>query len=270
VAKGKRQIPHYRSVRPGNPETGLRGTVIEQRGIRATRTNVFDDPVLSIAELILQDRDPLSLFTILHEAAKNRLKAAGEPSIDTVAGNKDEPALASQVVSQAVYDWLYGIMDRHGELSPVMIAARFLEIGDLLGSELKLSHAKWTLIFAYCDAWHWLHFEERGEHDLAIAGYRAVQGRSAGPAAKAAVRKARDELIAIECLAWLNSDKGAGVKEPKRIAAGILAKVNDGFARQGWRPYKEEYLRKVVSRLLPDILPRVTGQSRQQKPAATE
>jgi hypothetical protein len=153
--------------------------ITEKRGIRTSNWTL--DPLQLDAEVKTASAD---IHTLLFAAANRHLRAVGEMDFADVIETAETFASSSyypppEKISQHFAMWANGVKNRKGSLSIDAIAARFIQAHNrlfmLLDEDLELHMAA----FAYADAWHWLHMELFGEHELAANAELAEQAADA-------------------------------------------------------------------------------------------
>ena len=141
--------------------------VTEKRGIRTSSWT--SDPLLVDAEV---ETAPADTHALLFTAANRHLLAVGEMDFADVVETAEKCVPSGEYptpekISQHFAMWANSLKNRKGSLSIDAIAARFIEAHNRLFMLLNENLETHMAAFAYADAWHWLHMELFGEHELA-------------------------------------------------------------------------------------------------------
>jgi hypothetical protein len=213
---------------------------------------------------------PADTHALLFMAANRHLLAVGEMDFAAVVETAEICVPSGyptpEKISQHFAMWANSLKNRKGSLSIDAIAARFIEAHNRLFMLLNENLETHMAAFAYADAWHWLHMELFGEHELAAnaevaeraadaaqqLAAKAIAGRIEGPQAKkryaalrsTAIAKAYEEYRKAE----LNEDRRNSAKS---AAAQILDKVNATLNRDNLGSLElstlEKRLRKIIN-----------------------
>jgi hypothetical protein len=225
-------------------------TVTEKRGIREAHWVHFGDPLLHDREL---EEAPANTHTLLLAAANRHLRAAGEMDYFAVMETAERIAPHGEYPSPETFSrhlamWADRLKSQKGLLSIDAIAARFVQAQDRLFLQLNGIPELQAAALAYADAWHWLHMELFGEHELAAkaeAAERAADaaqqmaakaeaGRREGPEAQRRNKALRLTIIAVEYKKYADDEMNpARRSSAKHVAAQIHARVNAALDRQG-------------------------------------
>ena len=162
MAGKKQSIEHLRAEVPGPPGSALEKTLYESRGVRYVAIEVFRDHRLTIEVAALKET-PAERYESLLEASSHWLRDDGEKTFLEVAAlaekaKSEAPATDASAIDDTIFaDWVGGVRERHGYLSPAAIAAHFLAASDYLHRRMDPGLA--TAVYAFADAYHWMHFE---------------------------------------------------------------------------------------------------------------
>lgn len=248
-------IPHERLWAPGKAGSVLKGRVVEVRGLRSMRKDIYHDAGWNAVEDASPDHNnPGMVFDWLNQSADRVLKAAGEKTRDEVVATvQDAPPFgtpeANEVYKLAFGQNLVEVTGRHGALSREATAARWLLMSDDITYSLRLfDDANSDLLerlMHWADAWYWLRFEESAAHYLAFSGLKSHQGRKAGPEARAKAKQARERIIREE---FANLHPGSQ-RTLDAALFDITTPLAARFAKAGYEPYTQGTLRKELTRL---------------------
>jgi hypothetical protein len=127
--------------------------------------------------------------------------------------------------------WWFEIGMKHGFLSPAAIAANFLTASEFVHRLVSGNQQLERAIYQFADAWHWMHFEEKGEHELA---WKSVKGRAQGPAVKQERAELKKKLVKERYEAFA-SEKGNGAasRSAKWAAVEMFKQVNQKLEELG-------------------------------------
>jgi hypothetical protein len=178
--------------------------------------------------------------------ANNWLKEAGEK--DSFAVREDAKKAKQCLTRRFIFQrWWFEVGMKHGFLSRAAIAAKFISASDyvhrLLKGNPQLQHA----VYQFADAWHWLHFEGRGEHELAAIGLKSSKARALGPPAKQERADLKKAIVRDLFEKFAADDKnGAARKSAKKAAGALLGPVN--------KTLEELNVGKMAEKSLADVL----------------
>jgi hypothetical protein len=247
-------LKHEISDTPGEGPIVRRST--EKRDIREAEWIQFQD---------MLHQDPLAAtpedtHSLLFTSANRHLRAVGDMDffsvMDTAERLSPEGYPSAEKISQHFELWAGGMKIRKGLLSVDTIAARFIQAQDRLFTILYKNPAMQEAAFAYADAWHWLHQELFGEHELAAsaqvaeqAAEKATAGLKSGSAAARRKAALRSAVIEVEYhkFARLPGNE-MNRKSAKRSAERILADVSLSLAKQKLSTITESNLGKAAAR----------------------
>jgi hypothetical protein len=224
-------------------------TVTEKRGIRETEWVHFDDPMVQDPAV---EEAPRDTHDLLFMAANRHLRAVGQMDFFAVVDTAEQIAPAgeyptSKKISQHFAMWADGLKNQKGLLSVDAIAARFIQAQDRLMMLLNKNEEMQAAAFAYADAWHWLHMELFGEHELAanaeVAGQEAdaaqqlaaktIAGRIRGPQAQRENKVLRMTVIAVEYSKYADRETNRARRTSAKAAATeIFDQVNAALVAQ--------------------------------------
>ncbi len=240
--------------------------VTEQRGIRAASW-IFD-PLLVDPEVETASADTHAL---LFMAANRHLCAVGQMDFSAVVETAEICVPSGEYptpekISQHFAMWANGLKNQKGSLSIDAIAARFIQAHNRLFMLLNENLETHMAAFAYADAWHWLHMELFGEHELAASAEvaeqaadaaqqlaaKAIAGRIEGPQAKKRYAALRNAVIATEYEKYRQAEPNEDRRtSAKSAAAQILDPVNATLNRENLGSLElstlEKRLRKIIN-----------------------
>jgi hypothetical protein len=224
----------HRRVQSEHKESGSI-TFYETRGARdSSVTFLFSELETTLSLGNHAGHVEADTYESFFEAANYWLKEVGEKDFLGVAGDAEaakEPVRTrkqkNRIDRLTFQRWWFEIGMKRGFLSPAAIAANFLTASDLVHRLTKGNQQLQRAIYQFADAWHWMHFEGKGEHELAAIGLKSVQGRAKGPVAKqergnlkkAMVKDIYDQFASDE-------NNGAARKNAKRAGSALLDEVN--------------------------------------------
>ncbi len=244
--------PEHERAEWTEPKGGFLETrIAEVRGLRTYRRNIYRNPEITAAEASLATDAPDSVFEQLQAIADGVLQEAGEKtSLETLNALDDDRAPSGlpglDLGSAALLIQRDDIAKKHGWLSREVTASHFLTVSRRLNQMFDLrDEATLNMLTAWADAWYWLRFEESGAHGLSIAGIKALDGRRAGPEAKAKAKAVREGMLREEFAKldprdqlWLDA-----------ACVELLAPLAQRFTSAKHAPYTAKTLRKEISRL---------------------
>ena len=242
-------------------------TITESRGLRHTQWSQFDCPDIDDPA----EFDPAHTHALLFMAANRHLRAVGEMDYFAVLDTSEELTKAEypspEQISRHLRMWIASLKTRKGSLSVDTIAARFLQSQDRLLQLLSESKEMQEAAMAYADAWHWLHMELYGEHELAANAEaaertadaaqqyaaKASAGRAEGPKAQKMKGALRLAVIATEYEKYAaKEDKLARRLSAKHVASHLHERINDVLAKDGLGSVTIATLEKRLTTLIKD------------------
>jgi hypothetical protein len=247
--KNKTVLVHRRTEIPGPPTSSLKKIVYETRGIREFALEIFADDQLTIAAANLKVA-PGETYEMFLRAANFWLKEVGENDyfeiIDVAEQSKrgiDSDIEKAKVDFFTFWLWSSKVADRHGMLSPAAIASRFISASDHVHRLANNNQELVDAIHAFADAWHWLHFEGFGEHELAPIGLKSAQGRAVGPTAVHKQASIKKQIIH-DVYAMFADDEanGSARTNAKKAAGKLLSSINRSLSELKLRSIAEKSL----------------------------
>jgi hypothetical protein len=153
--------------------------------------------------------------------------------------------------------WWFEIGMKHGFLSPAAIAANFLTASDLVHRLAKGNQQLERAIYQFADAWHWMHFEGKGEHELAAIGLKSVQGRAKGPAAKQERGNLKKAIVKDIYARFASDEKnGPARRNAKRAGGALFDEVNKKLRELGIQKMALKSLTDELRPLVNERFPR--------------
>jgi hypothetical protein len=214
-------------------------TVTEKRGIRESEWVHFDNPMVQDPAV---EEAPADTHALLFMAANRHLRAAGQMDFFAVADTAERIAPAGEYpsparISQLFAIWADGLKNEKGLLSIDAIAARFIQAQDRLMVLLNGDPEMQAAAFAYADAWHWLHLELFGEHELAAKGASAERGLKAGPDAKRNQGALRTAVVELAYKKFATEEENAANRNSVKYSAdAIFEAVNKDLVERKMEP----------------------------------
>jgi hypothetical protein len=251
----------HRRLEKKNASPLIEKTVFETRGVRSFAAEIFKDHRLTVAASLLRET-PFETYLMFMEAADYWLSEAGERKFLEVAemaeaakadttDDESKPLIDDVTFQQ----WAAQIAERHGHLSLASIAAHFLRTSDYLHRRLSDDADLQQAVYAFAQAWHWFHFEAKGEHELAMRGMKGVEDFAAGPQAVHERAILGDRIVSNAVAAYAGDEtKGNKRKSPKAAAADLLDQINRSFQDLKLRPLKQDTLAKKIRALMRERL----------------
>ena len=130
---------------------------------------------------------------------------------------------------------------KHGFLSPAAVAAKFLAASDFIDRLTKGNQQLKRAIYQFADAWHWMHFEAKGEHKLAAVELKSMGGRAQGPAGMQKKAARKKKIIEDLYEKYASDEKnGNARKHAKSAARDLFEQVNQELAKNGFPEMKTE------------------------------
>lgn len=234
------------------PEGGyLEKRIAEVRGVRSYRRNIYRDEKMTHMEASLSLDAPEAVFAQLKGAADSVLADAGEkPYLDTLGTVPESTAPSGMegldMGALALLVQRDEICAKYGFISREATASHFITVTDRLGQTIDLLDEKvLAVVTAWADAWYWLRFEESGGHGLAVAGLKALEGRKAGPEAKAKTKSEKEAILRDEFAKLDPRDQW----KLESAAFQMMAPLAKRFAEAKHSPYTLSTLKKEITRL---------------------
>lgn len=250
--RGKRSAFDHRRREQSDASNPLLDKIIfETRGIRSLAVEVFKDHRLTAAASLLRE-SPIDTYTMFMEAADYWLTEAAENKfLDVAKMAEDAKADVTDISEKWLIDdltfqiWSAQVSQRHGHLSPISIAAQFLQASDYLHRRLNENADLQRAVYAFADAWHWFHFEAKGEHELAARGMSGEQQLAVGPAA-VHERALLSNRIVSDAFKVFAADelKGNRRASAKAAATDLLSQINGALEELNLRPLSNATLEK--------------------------
>lgn len=234
------------------PEGGfLEKRIAEVRGLRSYRRNIYRDEKMTHVEASLGLDAPEAVFAQLKGQADTVLSEAGEKTyLETLETVPDSTAPSGMdgldMGALALLIQRDDICEKYGFISREATASHFVTVTDRLGQTINLLDEKvLAVVTAWADAWYWLRFEESGGHGLALAGLKALEGRKAGPEAKAKTKSEKEAVIREEFAKLDPRDQW----KLESAAFQMMAPLAKRFAEAKHPPYTLSTLKKEITRL---------------------
>jgi hypothetical protein len=268
-------LKHEFEEQPGPVGADLIRTIVEKRGIRSSTRPIFANQSDSHERMLSTADDTQEL---LFMAANRHLRAKGEMDFFAVASFAEQVADAeakdlTETTSLHFRLWLETVVTKYGYLSIETACARFIEAQDHLYTLYNQTAEMQAAVFDYADAWHWLHMELFGEHELAAnaevaekaadaAGKAAdaaqrlatktIAGRSEGPRAQARAGALRMAIVENEYKKYIEKETNPNrLVSAKAAAPQILDDVNAAFKLRGLGEFSistlEKRLRDIIN-----------------------
>lgn len=249
-------LKHEISDAPG--EGSIVRTVTEKRGVREAEWIQFED-------ILHQDPEaatPEDTHSLMFTSANRHLRAVGEMDffavMDMAERLSPDGYPSVEKISRHFALCAEAVKIRNGMLSIDAIAARFIQAQDRLFTIQNKNPEMREAAFAFADAWHWLHLELFGEHELAASARAAEQaakkvtgGLKSGAAAarrKAVLRSAVIENEYRKFAALPVNDLNR--KSAKRSAARMLADVTVSLAKLKLGTIAESTLERMLREII--------------------
>jgi hypothetical protein len=238
ISSLKHSIEELQGPNGGN----LIKTIVEKRGLLSSTREVFSNPPETFEEDAVLPWTPADTHALLFMAANRHLRAKGEMDFFAVVETAENIAHAegkdpSETISHHFGLWLEELTARTGSLSIETAAARFLNASDRVFTLLNETFEKQEAAYNYADAWHRLHMELTGEHELAAKGADAERGRKAGPKAKRNQAALRSAIIALAYKKFAADEPNATRRTSTKYAAeAVIDMVNVALRGRGLGP----------------------------------
>jgi hypothetical protein len=202
--------------------------------------------------------------TILAAAKEGSVVAVLEASQQSLSNDPD-------AANQALLKWYSKVAARHGILSPEALSAEFLGVivsiqgatlNMLMREEIVSDEAAiaieeglakhMTQIYALCNAWHWLHMEISGMHELAFSKVQHKAWLAKGAQSTKNKGERRADLVR-EQIELLRASGTAPEKmaSPTFVAKQIKAKTLESFDNAKLpNKQSDSTFEKIVSRVM--------------------
>jgi hypothetical protein len=190
-------------------------------------------------------------FNRLAVTARDDLQVAGEQTDQEIA----EPFVLAQTlggvhddrpIHDALRDWVEDIILRHGKLSRLSFAARFLAAGRImtLANRTPSDPAGMQAICSFAHAWHYYRMEISGVHATAFYGKSRAEDFTKCTTTKAAKKKTRDAVILQQVEDLFNNGTSCG-----DIAKHNHNKINAVLHVEGFKPITQLALERRLQRM---------------------
>lgn len=235
-------LKHDIAEEPGPVGSNLIKTVAEVRGIRTSVERKYRDPFENAVQKHIFAWTPADTDNLLFLAANRHLRAKGLMDFFAVLETADDIAEAegkdpSETATQHFQLWRDKTRADTGSLSIETAAANFVQSSDRLFTLINGNAEIQAAAQNYADAWHWLHLELMGEHELAAKGADAERGRKAGPEAKRNQGALRSAIIALAYKKFAAEEpKETNRTSTKYAAEAIFEAVNATLRSHGLDP----------------------------------
>jgi hypothetical protein len=246
-------------------------TFYETRGVRDSSTTFlfsdFDDTFSLGNHTGHVDADT---FASLFEAANFWLREAEEKDFFETSNDAETAKQSVRTKKQrgrvdryTFQRWWFEIGMKRGFLSPAAIAANFLTASDFVHRLVKGNQQLQRAIYQFADAWHLMHFEGKGEHELAAIGWKSVEGRAQGPAVKQKRAELKKRLVKELYEAFASEEgNGAARRSAKGAAGAMFKQVNQKLEALGLSRFAEktlaDELRPLIKARFPEAKKRKT------------
>ncbi|WP_316206311.1 MULTISPECIES: hypothetical protein [unclassified Bradyrhizobium] len=241
-------------------------TFYETRGVRDASTNfLFSDFEETFEDYVQTGHQAAASYASLVEAANQFLSECGEKTFSEVTEEVERAKRAVRTYKEknriGRYNfkrWAFEIGMRHGFLSPAGVAAEFISASDNVHRLAKGNRQLQRAIYQFAEAWHWIHFEAKGEHGLAAIGDKSLEGRAKGPEAKKQRAELKRALVKELYEAFASDEsKGMARKDAKRAAGILLDQVNKKLDDLNIPTMAEKSLRDELRPLVKERFPRL-------------
>jgi hypothetical protein len=150
---------------------------------------------------------------------------------------------AHESAHKAIKSSLQNMVDRRGPTSPVSEAARFICSNKSLVYGMVPAGHELNEIYELCSAWHWVHFEAFGEHELARGGVKQATNLASAGAARSRAKKDRLAIVERVCQELWS-------RKPQLSASSsvnsLIKDINEALIKKGYKAYTEASLGKVI------------------------
>lgn len=255
MAKKPRDVfEHLRQETPGPKGSALKKWMYEKRGARWHTSEVFHNPELTLAAAQMK-ADANDKYAMFFKAADVWLAEVQEAdflkvaSMAKAASGDSPPDTRDAVESFAFIAWAGQVAERHGALSPAAVAAAFLALSDHLHRMVNGNRELLNAIYAFADAYHWMHFEGTGEHELAAIGVASEAARAKGPQTKRRDAEQKESVTRDALRAYLDA-RGQQLRSVKLAAATMLTDLNETLQGLDLHTYSQTSLEKAIRALV--------------------
>jgi hypothetical protein len=170
-------------------------------------------------------------------------------SVAAGASADSPPDKRDTVETFTFISWAGQVAERHGALSPAAVAASFLALSDHLHRAVKGNTELLNAIYAFADAYHWMHFEGTGEHELAAIGVASEAARAKGPQTKKLAAEQKESVTRDALKVYMEQRPGRTVL-PTTAAKTMLDDLNETLKGLKLRPYEKTSLEKAIRAIL--------------------
>jgi len=251
----KSTLQHRKLTIDGDIGSGIKARRYEQRGIRTLNFIELEEPQSAVLDASIDAETPIEEYFRLRDAANAWLRDAGEHDFFQVAeqaevAKADTDSSVHCAIDDFAYSvWAFKIGERKGHLSPESVAARFLQASDFL--HRRVSREVLDAIYAFATAWHWMHFENYGEHELAALGLSNAMHRSVGPQVIADRAAQKQKILEDSVRAFLSNPANVGyINSSKRVADKLIVEINDLLKSLDLPPFALSTLEKALRPLI--------------------
>src|SRR5262245_34815773 len=190
---------------------------------------------------------PLSVreFNLLAKTARDALQRAGEQTDEGIA----EPFVLAQTlggddrpIHDALSKWFEHIISKHGMLSSLSFAARFLATGRIMCSANRppSDPAGWRVVCDFAQAWRNWHMEISGAHATAFYGKSRAEDFEKATAVRSAIEDPRRSVI-LDIVGDLLGDE---TRSCGQIAEYYIGSVNVALKKHGLPETNRSALKK--------------------------
>jgi hypothetical protein len=190
-------------------------------------------------------------FNRLAVTARDDLQVAGEQTDQEIA----EPFVLAQTlggvhddrpIHDALRDWVEDIILRHGKLSRLSFAARFLAAGRImtLANRTPSDPAGMQAICSFAHAWHYYRMEISGVHATAFYGKSRAEDFEKAAAVRSAIEDPRRSVI-LDIVGDLLGDE---TRSCGQIAEYYIRSVNVALKKHGLPETNRGALKKRLER----------------------
>jgi len=241
-------------------------TFYETRGVRDSSTTfLFSDFEETFSLGNHTGHVDADTFASLFEAANFWLREAEEKDFFETSNDAETAKQSVRTKKQRArvdrytfQRWWFEIGIKRGFLSPTATAAKFLTASAFVERLVKGNQQLQRAIYQFADAWHWMHFEGKGEHELAAIGWKSVKGRAQGPAVKQERAELKKKLVKELYEAFASEERnGAARRSAKRAAGALFEQVNQKLEALGLSSFAEKTLADELRPLIKARFPEV-------------
>lgn len=268
MTKQGKHIHHERRVQKKDA-----GGVVytEQRGLRSLRLETGQQPKPEKPDFF-NSENPDEKAKLLNFAANRFLIKAGEKTLKQViesvevtkTNNKDA------ATSAALLNWLATITQKYGAFSPLTVAAQFSfhqwsiiekltwyadgaktdTISDAAFDKTSKEIAElFSVVYAFCDSWHWWRMELHGDHARLIDAHDVATSRQKGSAKNRDKKQQRQDIIAGAFRDYVTAG-GSLTILPAEVAAKIKPEAKRLCSAQSLNFISDDQLTRVVRLLM--------------------